>query len=286
MKKLDNDIIIAAGGLGTRIDGWSSIIPKEFLPYHDRPTILHLLSEAALLSDGNIYYVYHPYYESFIQWVQKCIVDGHIGNYAAHLRSVGKDVSHNFEQLKHKIRFIPEHGTYSDISSLLSCRDALSSDSFYLLFGDNLYPKYQYVRDIKNTSSGGVSILGSVYDEAVASKKGILITELHKGERRLVDLVEKPGSTLAKELAKKHGADSLFFLEGRFKLNHDFINSINIHQCLHNGEPKLAYALRNYAKTQSVKVHVCQEPVIDIGSSDRLRERIVPQAPTPDCVSS
>ena len=63
MKKLDNDIIIAAGGLGTRIDGWSSIIPKEFLPYHDRPTILHLLSEAALLSDGNIYYVYHPYYE-------------------------------------------------------------------------------------------------------------------------------------------------------------------------------------------------------------------------------
>lgn len=38
-------VVVAAGGLGTRVHGWARIIPKEFYPVGGRPGIVRLLEE-------------------------------------------------------------------------------------------------------------------------------------------------------------------------------------------------------------------------------------------------
>lgn len=40
-------VVVAAGGLGTRVHGWARFIPKEFYPVDGRPGITHLLEEIA-----------------------------------------------------------------------------------------------------------------------------------------------------------------------------------------------------------------------------------------------
>lgn len=40
-------VVVAAGGLGTRVHGWARFIPKEFYPVGGRPGITRLLEEIA-----------------------------------------------------------------------------------------------------------------------------------------------------------------------------------------------------------------------------------------------
>jgi dTDP-glucose pyrophosphorylase len=42
-------VVIAAGGLGTRVAEWAYLLPKEFQPVNGRPALLCLLDE---LADG------------------------------------------------------------------------------------------------------------------------------------------------------------------------------------------------------------------------------------------
>jgi hypothetical protein len=41
------DVVIAAGGLGTRRSEWSRYLPKEFFPVRGIPGIVHLMDEIA-----------------------------------------------------------------------------------------------------------------------------------------------------------------------------------------------------------------------------------------------
>jgi NDP-sugar pyrophosphorylase family protein len=43
-------VVVAAGGLGTRVSSWSRYLPKEFYPVDGRPGIAHLLDEIAALA--------------------------------------------------------------------------------------------------------------------------------------------------------------------------------------------------------------------------------------------
>ena len=58
-------VVIAAGGLGTRVHGWARFIPKEFYPVGGRPGLMRLLEEIADLGPARAVIVYHPYYEQF-----------------------------------------------------------------------------------------------------------------------------------------------------------------------------------------------------------------------------
>jgi UTP-glucose-1-phosphate uridylyltransferase len=42
-------VVVAAGGLGTCVAGWSRYLPKEFLPVAGRPGIVHILEEISAL---------------------------------------------------------------------------------------------------------------------------------------------------------------------------------------------------------------------------------------------
>ena len=58
-------VVIAAGGLGTRVSSWTRYLPKEFYPVAGRPGIAHLPDEIAALAPAEAVIVYHQYYEPF-----------------------------------------------------------------------------------------------------------------------------------------------------------------------------------------------------------------------------
>ncbi|GAA1824894.1 hypothetical protein HC028_26255 [Planosporangium flavigriseum] len=66
-------VVIAAGGLGTRVGEWTHVLPKEFQPVDGRPAIVWLLDEIAALSPADVECVYHPYYEPFIGWAARTL---------------------------------------------------------------------------------------------------------------------------------------------------------------------------------------------------------------------
>jgi 2-C-methyl-D-erythritol 4-phosphate cytidylyltransferase len=53
-------VVVAAGGLGTRVHHWARYLPKEFYPVGDRPGIAWLLEEIAGLGEARVVIVYHP----------------------------------------------------------------------------------------------------------------------------------------------------------------------------------------------------------------------------------
>ena len=67
-------IVVCAGGLGTRVSGWSRYIPKEYYPVGGRPGIVHLLDEIARSGPADIVIVCHPYYEAFTSWARTVVV--------------------------------------------------------------------------------------------------------------------------------------------------------------------------------------------------------------------
>jgi hypothetical protein len=45
-------VVVAAGSLGTRVQGWSAFAPKEFTPVDGQPGIVRLLGEISALGRG------------------------------------------------------------------------------------------------------------------------------------------------------------------------------------------------------------------------------------------
>src|SRR6266568_895392 len=66
-------VVVCAGGLGTRIAGWARYIPKEFYPVGGRPAIVHLLEEITQAGPADIVIVCHPYYQAFTQWASTAL---------------------------------------------------------------------------------------------------------------------------------------------------------------------------------------------------------------------
>ncbi|MEU5148656.1 hypothetical protein AB0G42_15885 [Streptomyces yangpuensis] len=54
-------VVIAAGGLGTRVTGWLLFLPKEFRPVEGRPGLLYVLEESAATGAARAVVVHHPY---------------------------------------------------------------------------------------------------------------------------------------------------------------------------------------------------------------------------------
>lgn len=66
-------VVVAAGGLGTRVHHWARYLPKEFHPVCGRPGITWILEEIAGLGAAHIVIVYHPYYRAFTEWAGQAL---------------------------------------------------------------------------------------------------------------------------------------------------------------------------------------------------------------------
>ncbi|MEV4067697.1 hypothetical protein [Nonomuraea dietziae] len=110
----------------------------------------------------------------------------------------------------------------------------------------------------------GVAVLARPYQRALAQQRGVLATMPGAdGALVMVDLVEKPNPETARALEELYGPDRLMLLEGRARVDDDFVDYARAHTC---GEPKLSLALASYARIRPVYVVSTTTRVIDLGA--------------------
>jgi UTP-glucose-1-phosphate uridylyltransferase len=207
-------VVVAAGGLGTRVYGWARFIPKEFYPVDGQPGIIRIIEEIAALGPARAVIVYHPYYEQFAAWVRQ-LLSRH--DHARYARAAGTDVPAAIPESL-TISLIPQHGPYGDLTSVLNGADFLAArHQLFVAFADNLYHGPSPLPLLREASPGNVTVLASSYQPALAASRGILITTPGhaQGPRHVECLVEKPEPAQARKLEEQHGPGSLLMLEGR-----------------------------------------------------------------------
>ena len=270
-------VVVAAGGLGTRVHPWTQFIPKEFYPVGGQPGIIRLLGEIARLGPARVAVVYHPYYEQFAAWAAQVLGRGDHARYAS---AAGMPVPPAVPAGM-TVEFIPQLGPYGDITSVLNGADSLTAEGgLYVAFADNLYPDANPLPLLRDSCPGDVAVLASRYRRALASSRGILITRPgpEGTQRRVLALAEKPGLAEAIALEDAHGTANLLMLEGRARLTGTFIEFARAREDADpRNEPKLAFAISAYAREHSVFAVPCEGEIIDLGASQALPR----QAPAP-----
>jgi UTP-glucose-1-phosphate uridylyltransferase len=260
-------VVVAAGGLGTRVHQWARFIPKEFYPVNGRPGITHLLDEIAALGPARVVVVYHPYYEQFAAWARQVLGQhGHARYAHAARRDTAAAIPPNVA-----VTFIPQHGPYADVTSVLNGADHFAArHDLYVAFADNLYPGPSPLPLLRDTDPAHVTVLASPYHPRLAAHRGILITSPGPGHPRTCTvsaLVEKPGPVQAAHLEQQHGRANLLMLEGRARLTPGFIEFARSGSAQTPGtEPKLAHAINAYAHDHAVMAVPTNSAIIDLGT--------------------
>lgn len=258
-------VVVCAGGLGTRVASWAQHIPKEFHPVAGRPGILHLLEELTALTPARVVVVYHPFYEPFITWARLTL--GHDGQ-AAYQRAAG--LPHTglplHDQLE--LQFIPQQGRYADVTSVLNGAEHLRvSDDLFVAFADNLYPYDNTSLALAAVPTGHTAVLVRPYHPAEASHRGVVISRQLDEELVVAELVEKPSHDRARELEERYGASNLWLLEGRARLSSKFLDELGGIRMTPGAEPKLSLAIGRYADREPVRLVVTHSTVTDLGNS-------------------
>ena len=124
-------VVVAAGGLGTRVHPWARFIPKEFYPVVGRPGITLLLDEIVGLGPARVVIVYHPYYEQFAAWARQ-VLSRH--DHARYSDAAGTPVPAAVPAGL-TVSLIPQHGPYGDLTSVLNGADHLAArDGLHVAF--------------------------------------------------------------------------------------------------------------------------------------------------------
>jgi UTP-glucose-1-phosphate uridylyltransferase len=259
-----SQVVVCAGGLGTRVAGWSRYIPKEFYPVGGRPGIVHLLDEIARSGPADIAIVCHPYYEVFTGWARTALSQYGRDRYARQAQLRPGPGQHD----ELTVSFITQHGPYADLTSVLNGADHLGAPGeLYVAFADNLYPDASPLTVLRHAPAGRPAILTRPYQQKLAATRGVIAVTRHNGELLVRTLVEKPALVAATQLEQRYGASQLRLLEGRALLTADFVSFASDYLAPHRIEPKLALALGAYARGHPVSIVTTTSQVIDLGSS-------------------
>lgn len=110
-------------------------------------------------------------------------------------------------------------------------------------------------------------IMTTPFDIKKIVHQGLIVARKAGEDHEVIDIVEKPNRSVALQLVRQWGKENLFMLEGRFRLTKDFLDSISFESCRDGMEPKLSYALRNYARSNTVKLMLSDDVLTDVGVS-------------------
>ncbi|MFE0545235.1 hypothetical protein [Streptomyces sp. NPDC058891] len=266
-------VVIAAGGLGTRVSGWSPFLPKEFRPVGGRPGLVHVLDEAAATEAGRAVVVHHPYYTPFVDWTRQVLAPGALSRYEELAK---QPVASPTERLR--VDFIAQQGRYADITSALNGSQHLRSGNVCLLFSDNVDPSHSALSDLIAAASPHTpAVLASPFDVQSASSHGVVICAGTGPLRTMAGLVEKPDPVHARQLENEHGPDNLRLLLGRVCLTPGLLHYLSASSRRTATEPRLSLALAAYARRHRVDVVTKSgSRMIDLGApeSGQTTERL------------
>jgi UTP-glucose-1-phosphate uridylyltransferase len=257
-------VVIAAGGLGTRVSAWSRYLPKEFYHVAGRPGIAYLLDEIAALAPAEAVIVYHPYYEPFAAWARTVLSQQGHDSYS---RAARLPVTARLPAAV-RLSFIPQRGRYADVTSVLNGADYLAAaGDLYVAFADNLYLAANPLAALRAAPRGHVAVLARAYQRELAASRGVIAVIRQDGHLLASELAEKPDPLAAPALERRHGTTNLFLLEGRARLTPAFISSARSRQSPAGAEPKLALMIAEWARAHPVIVTPTTSQVIDLGTS-------------------
>ncbi|MFF2546645.1 hypothetical protein ACFVUY_29375 [Kitasatospora sp. NPDC058063] len=266
MRNYPIPVVIAAGGLGTRVAGWSRMLPKEFRPVGGQPGLLHVLEEAVVGGAERAVVVHHPYYEGFYGWpCQALSPDAHRRyEQAAGRQLVGPRPAAGLD-----VDFVAQYGRYADITSVLNGSVHLRTGTLAFAFADNVDPAHSALATLLDeTDPEHPAVLTAPFDAAGAAHHGVVVCTGSGPVRSMAGLAEKPGRVQAARLLDEHGPDNLRLLQGRGRttpgLLHHFAAVVR-----HAGrvEPKLSLAVAGYARNHVVQV-VTSELMVDLGAPE------------------
>ncbi|MEV7869160.1 NTP transferase domain-containing protein [Streptomyces sp. NPDC088124] len=210
-------VVIAAGGLGTRVGGWSPFLPKEFRPIGGRPGLVHVLEEVAAIGADRAVVVHHPYYAPLIDWARQVLAPGALARYQALTRQPATAPRPPTERLR--VDFIAQHGRYADITSALNGAEHLRTGHITLVFADNVDPDHTALAELLTAATPGTpAVLASPFDAREAVSHGVIICTGSDSVRTMAGLVEKPDPAHAAQLIADHGRNNLRLLQGRVHL--------------------------------------------------------------------
>ncbi|WP_331726068.1 sugar phosphate nucleotidyltransferase [Streptomyces sp. NBC_01012] len=269
MKERPSAVVIAAGGLGTRVAGWSTLLPKELRPVQGRPGLFHVLEEAAESGADRAVVVHHPYYAPLIDWVRQVLAPGALARYRALTHQPAGQCPPT-ERMR--VDFVAQHGRYADITSALNGSEHLNTGDICLAFADNVDPTHTALSELMATASPGTpAVLAGPFDLRAAGSHGVIVCAGTEPELTMAELVEKPDAARAADLAAEHGADRLRLLQGRARLTPGLLHHLTAVARRAATEPKLSLALAAYARHHSVAVVTHTRTMIDLGAPDTAK---------------
>jgi UTP-glucose-1-phosphate uridylyltransferase len=257
-------VVVAAGGLGTRVHHWARYLPKEFYPVAGRPGITWILEEIAGLGAAHVVIVHHPYYRAFADWASHAL-----SCYAEtrYLRAAGRPIADHETRRSPEISFVAQNGRYGDLTSVLNGADHfLALGDLYVAFADNIYFGPNPLLALDALPSGHVAVVARPYQLELATRRGVITIVERDGVWLVADLIEKPSPGEAFALEQRHGAGNLMLLEGRARVTADFVRFARAFPITPGVEPKLAVTIGAYAATHPVVAIETDCEVIDLGA--------------------
>jgi UTP-glucose-1-phosphate uridylyltransferase len=261
-------VVVAAGGLGTRVRQWARYLPKEFLPVDGRPGIVHVLEEISQLGPARVVIIHHPYYQEFADWARRALSPY---GQARYLRAAGRAADEHDNTQDLVVDFIAQNGPYADLTSVINGADHFATSTaergdMYLLFSDNLYPRANPLLALRDAGPG-MAVHARAYRRDLAARHGVIATVTAGGRRHMTGLTEKPGPAAARSLERCHGPENLLLFEGRARLTLDFVDFARTRRPPRDVEPKLALTIGAYARTHPVRVIQTRGEMVDLGAA-------------------
>ncbi|MFC5668336.1 sugar phosphate nucleotidyltransferase [Kitasatospora misakiensis] len=261
-------VVIAAGGLGTRVAGWSTFMPKEFRPVEGRPGIVHVLQEAEAGGARRAVVVHHPYYAGLASWSAQVFGPGGTARYQQLAQQSGSQQSSGLH-----VDFIAQRGPYADVTSALNGSSHLRTGDICLVFSDNVDPAHRALAELVDaTDPTYPAVLTSPFDITRASTHGVVVCTGTGPVRTMAALVEKPDFTSAARLVADHGVDRLRLLQGRMRITSPLLHHLAATaRHARRAEPKVSLGLASYARNHRVQVVTSTVPMVDLGVPDPER---------------
>ncbi|AVH55635.1 MULTISPECIES: sugar phosphate nucleotidyltransferase [Streptomyces] len=256
-------VVIAAGGLGTRVGGWSQYLPKELRPVRGRPGLAHIVDEAGATGAERAVVVHHPYYTPLVPWTRRVLAPGALARYQLLAR---QPVEEPRPADRVRVGFIPQRGRYADVTSVLEGAEHVRSGDVYVVFADNVDATHTALPLLASATTPGVpAVLGTPFDVEAASCYGVIVCAGTGPVQTMVGLIEKPSPPEAARLMEQHGSGALRLLQGRMRITPDLLGYLDTAARCSAAEPKLSLAVAAYARAHRVHVVTTTQPMIDLG---------------------
>lgn len=256
-------VVIAAGGLGTRVGTRSPYLPKELRPVGGRPGLAHIVDDAAALGSNQAVVVHHPYYTPLIDWTRQVLSPGALARYHE-LTSQDAGQIPPAEHLH--LDFIAQHGRYADVTCVINDAEHVDARELYVVFADNVDPTHTALSALATaTDPGTPAVLAAPFDRVSAGHHGVIVCTGTGPVQTMVRLIEKPGLDQAARLEAEYGAARLRLLQGRMRVTPELLCYLDVTARDMAGEPKLSLLLASYARSHRVQVVTSTRPLTDLG---------------------